>query len=172
MVKKQSLILKIFSLGMVLIHLGLGFTAWGILGSENLSRQYDISIEVGEHKEVGGLSLTGQSRDMKITEMRTEIYLFNILMQDEGGGQNKLTPDLEYYPKLQTLYARPAIDSNLAGDVQLILSEWESTIGSGAGLRVNVQPLIIWLWIGGIMISLGGTVLLFTARKAYPLLEK
>jgi len=171
-VKKKSFVLKIFSLGMVLIHLGLGLTAWGILGSENLSRQYDISIEVGEQKEVGGISLMGQSRDMEITAMRTEIYKLNILMQDEGGRQKILTPDLEYYPKLQTLYARPAIDSNLAGDVQLILSEWESTIGNGAGVRVIVQPLIIWLWIGGITMSLGGLVLLFTARKAYTLLGK
>jgi cytochrome c biogenesis factor len=70
------------------------------------------------------------------------------------------------------LYARPAIDSNLAGDVQLILSEWESMIGSGAGVRVNIQPLILWLWIGGITMSLGGTILLLTARRAYPLLGK
>ncbi|MBM3136941.1 MAG: hypothetical protein FJZ98_02010, partial [Chloroflexi bacterium] len=171
-VKKKPIFLKAFSLGMVLIHLGLGFTAFGILGSENLSRQYDISIDVGEQKEVGGLSLTGQNREMKITEMRSEIYLFNILLQDEVGGKKILTPDLEYYPKLQILYARPAIDSNLAGDVQFILSEWESSIGSGAGVRVNVQPLIIWLWIGGIMMTLGGSVLLFTGKKAYPLIEK
>jgi cytochrome c-type biogenesis protein CcmF len=166
MVKKKTLVLKVFSLGMVLVHLGLGFTAWGILGSENLSRQYDISIEVGEQKEIGGLSITGQSRGMKITEMRTEIYMFNILMQEPGRGQKVLTPDLEYYPKLNTLYARPAIDSNLVGDVQLILSEGESTIGSGAGVRVNVQPLISWLWIGGLVMGLGGLVILFTAGKS------
>jgi cytochrome c-type biogenesis protein CcmF len=172
MVKKKSLVLRIFSLGMVLIHLGLGFTAWGILGSENLSRQYDISIEVGEQKKIDGFTLAGQSREMKITEMRTEIYLFNILMQEPGRAHKVLTPDLEYYPKLNMLYARPAIDSNLAGDVQLILSEWESMIGSGAGVRVNIQPLILWLWIGGITMSLGGTILLLTARRAYPLLGK
>jgi cytochrome c-type biogenesis protein CcmF len=166
MVKKKTLVLKVFSLGMVLVHLGLGLTAWGILGSENLSRQYDISIEVGEQKEIGGFSITGQSREMKITEMRTEIYMFNILMQEPGRGQKVLTPDLEYYPKLNTLYARPAIDSNLVGDVQLILSEWESTIGSGAGVRVNVQPLISWLWIGGLVMGLGGLVILFTAGKS------
>ena len=166
MLKRKSLVLKIFSLGMVLIHLGLGFTAWGILGSENLSRQYDISIEVGEQKEIDGISITGQRRNMMITEMRTEIYMFNFLMQEPGRGQKILTPDLEYYPKLNTLYARPAIDSNLVGDVQLILSEWESTIGSGAGIRVNVQPLISWLWIGAMVMGLGGLVILFTARMA------
>lgn len=166
MVKKKSLVMKIFSLGMVLIHLGLGFTALGILGSENLSRQYDTTIEVGEQKEIGGFTLTGQSRDMKITEMRTEIYLFSILLQEHGRAQTVLTPDLEYYPKLNTLYARPAINSNLTGDVQLILSEWESTIGSGAGVRVNVQPLISWLWIGALVMGLGGLVILFTSKKA------
>lgn len=166
MVKKKSFVVKLFSLGMVLIHLGLGFMAYGILGSENLSRHYDTSIEVGEQKEIGGLIFAGQGRDLKITEMQTEIYMFNILMLEPGRGQKVLTPDLEYYPKLNTLYARPAIDSNLTGDVQLILSEWESTIGSGAGVRVNIQPLIAWLWIGALTMEIGGLVILFTSKKA------
>jgi cytochrome c-type biogenesis protein CcmF len=164
---KKPALIKSFSVGMVLIHVGLGLMAWGILGSENLSRQYDTSVDVGERVEIGGLTIEGQQRELTITQSRTEIYFFDVLVTEPDGTSELLTPDLEFFPKLNTLYARPAIDSDLSGDVQVIINEWESSLGSGVGIRVNVQPYISWLWIGGLVMGLGGALILFTGRTAY-----
>ena len=144
---------------------GLGLMAWGILGSENLSRQYDTSVDIGEEIEIGGFKIEGQQRNMSVTASRTEIYLFDVLVSEPDGSFELLTPDLEFFPKLNTLYARPAIDSDLSGDVQVIINEWESSFGQGVGIRINVQPYIAWLWIGGLVMGLGGAILLLLAES-------
>ena len=164
--------LKINSFGMVLIHLGLGCAALGILGSENLSSQHNVLIEVGEQVEVDGLTLLSGSREFQTNEMGTDIYFFNITVK--GTDRVKpiiLTPQLEYFPKIKTMYARPAIYSNFTSDVQLILNEWGSVSGS-TSIRVNIQPLMLWLWIGGLVMSLGGVIILVTGKKSHPTYTK
>ncbi len=167
LLSRQTFVLKAFSLGMVMIHLGMGFTAMGILGNETLSRQTDISIETGRKVELDGLTLIGQGRKSMISETRTEVYTMNIQVNEAGSKQSfGFSPGMEYYPKMKMVNALPAISSNLTRDIQLILSEWEGASGSGARLQVNVHPLMIWLWIGGASMFLGGIILLISGRRA------
>ncbi len=162
---KRSSFYKIFMIGMILVHIGLGLTAIGILGSENLSNQHDITINPEEATEIDGLVFQEQKRDQVITESRTEIYTLEISLVDQDSEPVILKPDLEFYPKMNLLYAKPAIDTGLIRDVQVIISEWENPQGEGAALRVNIQPLISWIWIGGAVMILGGIVLLLTGRR-------
>jgi len=162
----------VFSLGKTLVHLGLGFSALGILGSESLSRQFESSIRVGEQKDFNGITLIGQSRDREVTEAGTEIYTFNLQMIGGGSAEVKIAPHIEYYPKMNMFYARPAVDAKITGDIQIILSEWERASDGSAGIRINIYPFIMWIWIGGITMGLGGLILLTASRFIYPALKK
>ncbi len=167
LLSRQTYVLKAFSLGMVMIHLGLGFTTLGILGNESLSKQTDISIEAGGKVEVDGLALIGQGRTARISETRTEVYTLAILMNEARSEKSfSLFPGMEYYPKINSVNAIPAISSTLTRDIQLILSEWQNASGSGAILRVYIHPFMIWLWIGGAIMCLGGIILLLSGRRA------
>ena len=106
-------------------------------------------------------------RDIEITESRREIYTLKVSLTDRGSEPVILKPDLEYFPKMNLLYARPAIDASLIRDVQVIISEWERSTGEGAVLRINIQPLISWIWTGGAVMTLGGIILFFTGKKFY-----
>jgi len=162
--QKQVHCSKIFTIGSILIHLGFGLTAIGILGSENLSTEFDIQISIGEAIQTDGLSLFGQSRNEQIEGTGQTTYQMNILMSDGAGEPKLLTPDLEYYPKMDLIYARPAIYSNLAGDIQLILSGWQNPLDRRATIHVISHPLIIWIWIGGAAFILGGAIILLTFK--------
>jgi len=162
---KRSIVQKSIIIGMILVHIGVGFTAIGILGSENLFSQNEIIVNSEEQTEIDGLVFQEQKREQEISESRTEIYTLEISMVDQDSELIVLKPDLEYYPKMNLLYARPAIDTGLIRDVQVVISEWENPSGSGAVLRITEQPLISWIWIGGVVMILGGIILLFTGRK-------
>lgn len=159
----QPFFFKAVSLGMAMLHLGLGLTTLGILGNETLSRQTDISIEAGSKVEVDGLTLVGQGRTSSMSKTKTELYTLAILVKEAGRERPfSLSPVMEYYPKIEMVNAIPAISSNLSRDIQLIISEWEDASGSGARLRVNTHPLMAWLWVGGGFMVLGGVIFLFS----------
>lgn len=161
-----------FAIGMALLHVGLGLTAVGILGAENLASKFDTSISVGERVEAGGMTLLVQKSGYQITEAGSEIYTLDILVSGPRGAPKRLAPDLEYFPKLNSLYARPAIRSTLGSDVQLIISEWEDAPHGPAMVRMNIQPLVGWMWIGAGAMLLGGVMLLLTGRRAYSALAR
>lgn len=160
LVLKKSILIKFFSFGMALVHLGLGFTALGILGSETLSDQFDITLGLGEGKEVDGVSFFGQSRNLQNAGAGQSIYRFEIMVNETGKKPKALTPDMEYFSKMDLVYARPAIDSNLIKDIQLIMTDWETSSSGKAGFLVNIHPLIIWIWIGGSVMTAGGLIIL------------
>ena len=59
-----------------------------------------------------------------------------------------MKPDLEFYPKMEMLYARPAISSNLSRDVQIILKNWKDVGDGKFGIHITITPFMIWIWIG------------------------
>lgn len=51
----------------------------------------------------------------------------------------------------------------------LALTKAPDADGRSIGLRVIVQPLIVWLWVGGIVMVLGTLLALFPGRRRNPL---
>ena len=49
----------------------------------------------------------------------------------------------------------PGNYSTMEGDVYVILVDWQPVSQSGATFKVYVNPMINWLWFGGIIFILG-----------------
>ncbi len=73
----------------------------------------------------------------------------------------------------------PAIDSSFTGDVYLTLDQAGTTGASGGeavpGLRpgqvaigVVVEPLVAWIWVGGLIVGIGGVLALVPGRRRRP----
>ena len=54
-------------------------------------------------------------------------------------------------------------------DVALSVIDLEGTDSPVLTLRVTVQPLIMWLWIGGGVMALGTLLAVFPGRRRNPL---
>jgi cytochrome c-type biogenesis protein CcmF len=57
---------------------------------------------------------------------------------------------------------RVAIQSSWRQDVYLTLAGWEPS-GEVAAIQAIVNPLVSWIWIGGIVLSAGSLFALFAA---------
>jgi cytochrome c biogenesis factor len=64
-----------------------------------------------------------------------------------------------------------AIRSNLYEDLYIILEGWQSN-GATADFKVLVNPLVIWIWIGGGVFLLGGLITFWPNRKYTRILKE
>jgi cytochrome c-type biogenesis protein CcmF len=65
------------------------------------------------------------------------------------------------YPR--TRIGKVYINSSLKGDLYLILGSYDKETGM-VSVKVRYNFLVIWIWIGGIVLCLGGVIALFQGR--------
>jgi cytochrome c-type biogenesis protein CcmF len=70
-----------------------------------------------------------------------------------------LEPEKRMYYQQGTPTTLPAVSSNLREDVYVILAGLEGD--RGAALKVFINPLVNWIWIGGFVFVLGNALLLW-----------
>jgi cytochrome c-type biogenesis protein CcmF len=59
----------------------------------------------------------------------------------------------------------PAVDSGLVDDVYLTIDTLPLTVGGPVTIGVTIQPLVIWLWIGGGVIISGCALAVVPVRR-------
>jgi cytochrome c-type biogenesis protein CcmF len=152
--------------GAIIIHLGLGMVALGVIFSALFSYQsaattvapygtlsfgpYDLKFETVEREEVNNyvasyvpveVSKDGEFVTTLYPEIRS-YYMYN----DE---LRKVALD-EKRP-----FAEVAYQSMWHGDLYLILEGYD--LGRGIiNIKAIFQPLIIWIWVGSIVMCIGG----------------
>ncbi len=57
-----------------------------------------------------------------------------------------------------------AIRTTLAEDLYVILAGWEDG-GAVASFKVIINPLVVWLWIGGAVLTAGTTFALWPSAQ-------
>jgi cytochrome c-type biogenesis protein CcmF len=139
-----------------LVHLGVALVIAGVAGSGLFKSQQDVSLKTGEAVQVGGYTLTLNS----IEEVRGENYrgMQATLAAANGQGvqEDVLRPQMRIYDKYdEQRNAEIALHWGLARDLYVNFAGL-SEDGRTAGFQIMVNPLVTWIWIGGIVMALGG----------------
>ncbi len=74
-----------------------------------------------------------------------------------------LDPVREYYPSFDQVWTRVAIHSTLVNDLYVSLLGFSSD-GTTVTIQAEINPLVIWLWIGGGVLAVGGLIALWPQR--------
>ncbi|HPG19922.1 MAG TPA: cytochrome c-type biogenesis CcmF C-terminal domain-containing protein, partial [Flexilinea sp.] len=83
-------------------------------------------------------------------------------------GKNITTvyPKQKYYETSQQMTTIPGIKSDLKDDLYLILTDSETSAEKQeVAVTIFYNPLINWLWIGGILLCLGGILAYATSLR-------
>lgn len=82
-----------------------------------------------------------------------------------------LTPAKKFYPQEQTPIA--AVDYRLGfrEDLYLVLGDFARD-GSHATIKVQINRMVSWLWIGGLVLTLGTALAIAPERKRAPALPR
>ena len=140
--------------GGYIIHLAMVLMALGILGIEVFQTQTQRNMSIGEEVGLAGYTLRYDSLaqfpyDDGRTVTRTVLSVFR-----NGRYLGEIYPRDDVYPSGQPVTI-PGLHSSLAGDIYVVLVNWENISASQTPFRIYHNPLINWLWIGSFVFVLG-----------------
>jgi cytochrome c-type biogenesis protein CcmF len=150
-------------LGGRVAHFGLAVLVVGVAVSSASSITGERTLRTGDHLTVDGVSATLVSvgRERNARTMSTSAVLRLTGRGHDGG---TMTPALRFFPAQGTTVAVPAIVPGFRGDVYATLLSARQD-GTGARIRLAVNPLVDWIWAGGALMVLGSLVGLRSRRR-------
>jgi cytochrome c-type biogenesis protein CcmF len=141
--------------GGYIVHLGVVILFIGFAGSKGFATDTDIAINTGERATVAGYTLVNEgpsrSSDAHKSTVSVAIGVF------KGGDRvTTLHPGVITYRVDETRASQVAIDSRPTRDLYLFLSQLQDN--GLARISVFVNPLVLWIWVAGGIILIGGLI--------------
>jgi cytochrome c-type biogenesis protein CcmF len=155
-------------IGMCLAHFGVGVFILGATMVSAYNVETDVPARPGDRFEVGGYEIV--FRDVRTVEgpnFTADEGEFEL--RKNGGTVSVVTSQQRVYRVQQTPMTEAAIDTRFGRDVFIALGE---PLGDDAwSVRIQVKPLIRFLWLGSLLMALGGLVAITDRRYRLPVRE-
>jgi len=144
--------------GGYLIHLSVVFMAIGIIGIELFQTETQGRLAPGESVTLAGYTVTYQSlAEFDVADGRN-VARAVLSVSKNGKDLGELYPRRDFYYDSQQPMTIPGVRSTIEDDLYVILVNWEQISSQGATFKVFHNPLINWLWIGGILLVIGSLI--------------
>ncbi|HUM17686.1 MAG TPA: heme lyase CcmF/NrfE family subunit [Candidatus Nitrosotalea sp.] len=152
--------------GGFVIHLGILVLALGVAGSQAWSTQTEATLNRGESMELAGYTIRFDGLQ-GVEESNHAKVIGTFTVSDRKGPYTVLTPAKKFYPQEQTPIA--AVDYRLGflEDLYLVLGDFARD-GSHATIKVQVNRMVSWLWIGGFVLTLGAALAIVPEPRRRP----
>jgi cytochrome c-type biogenesis protein CcmF len=137
------------------VHIGIVVLFIGLAGSKGFATEVDVVVPEGGRADVAGYTLVNEGAALAEDEHKSSVSVQVGVLRD-GDRAATLTPGIDEFTVDGTRSSDVAIDSGLSRDLYIVLTEL--TPQGAARLSVFVNPLVLWLWIAGAIIALGGLV--------------
>jgi cytochrome c-type biogenesis protein CcmF len=139
--------------GGYLVHLGIVVLAVGIALSATYRRETEVTLRPGEAAVFEGYTLRLDSLYAGREPQRE--FVEAALSVERGGSRvAEMRPRMNYYPMSQTPVGTPSVRTRPHEDLYLSLSAYAQN-GANATVMVIVNPMVVWIWIGGGIAALG-----------------
>jgi len=147
--------------GMLLAHFGLAIFIVGVTMVKGYEREHDITMQNGETKVINGYDFKFEG----ILPIRGPNYIAKqgqFYVSKEGKQVALLTPEKRLYPVQGAVMTEASISINPVRDIYISLGE-ELEEG-GWSIRVYFKPFVQWIWLGCVLMGLGG-ILTMTDKR-------
>ncbi len=137
------------------IHMGVLVMAFGIIGTEFYQQQTQIRLETGQSVSLGRYTMTFNGMEQYAGAddlMNTEA---NLSLYENGRLIKTLTPRNELYTRTGQPMTIPDLRATISDDFYVLIVNWEGFSANAATFRVYLNPLINWVWAGGVIFIIG-----------------
>jgi len=144
--------------GGYVIHLSIVLMAIGIIGIEMFQTESQGKLAAGESIQLAGYTVTYKSlAEFDVADGRN-VARAVLNVSKNGKDLGELYPRRDYYYDSQQPMTIPGVRSTLEDDLYVILVNWEQISANGATFKVFHNPLVNWLWFGGLLLILGSFI--------------
>ncbi|MEM7127497.1 MAG: heme lyase CcmF/NrfE family subunit [Chloroflexota bacterium] len=142
--------------GGYIVHLGIVMIGVAVIGNEFYLTTTNVTLSEGESVVLTGYRFQYDGlenrRESNLTEVRT--YL-SISRAESGRPVGVVAPRRNIYDKTPEMpTSEVGLHMRLSEDLYVVLNGWENG-GETATFSIFVNPLTVWMWIGGVVLVLG-----------------
>jgi cytochrome c-type biogenesis protein CcmF len=152
--------------GGLIVHLGVVLVAIGVASSSVGKTEREATLNRGESLELGRYRLRYDG--LRATEQPTHVLVSADVALFEGERLvARLEPGQRLYSTSQSPFATVDIRFGPMRDLYVILGAFDRE-ARWVTLKAQIHPLIGWIWLGGLVVVLGGLVALWPSRRRGP----
>lgn len=144
--------------GGYVIHLGVVLMAIGIIGIEVFQTETQGTLAQGEQMTLGRYTIRYDSLAVFDTADGRNVARAVVSVFKDGRFLGELHPRRDYFYESQQPMTIPGVRSTWEDDFYVLLVDWQPVSTSGATFKVYHNPLVNWLWLGGLVFILGTLV--------------
>ena len=150
--------------GGMIVHLGVVLIAVAYAASNAYVRQGEFTLDTGDTAVISGHSLTYAGSEVVDYGNRVERKA-QILVDDD----KFYAPAIATYPFAGQTIGIPSVRTTWTDDIALSVLSFPEDGDDTVVLRATVQPLIVWLWAGGIVMAVGTVLAVVPGRRRDPI---
>ena len=150
--------------GGMIVHLGVVMIAVAFAASSSYVRQAEFTLTQGQSAQFAGHELVYVGQNIKQESAK---IVDQVLITIDGTGP--WAPSLNKFANGNQTIGTPSVRTTFTDEVVLSVIDIKDGENGSVTIRVTVQPLIMWLWIGGGVMALGTLLAVFPGRRRNPL---
>lgn len=154
-------------LPMTIAHAGMGLAVAGMIGTSLWVEEKSVMMKPGERITVGRYELTLDKVEAGFGPNYSTIQAsLTARMTDSNAAPFTLTPERRHYPVAATRTTEAAIRKTWRDDIYVVLGQpADDGKADSWVIRASTHPLVPVLWLGLLLVAVGGTVGAYKNRK-------
>jgi cytochrome c-type biogenesis protein CcmF len=150
--------------GGYLAHIGVLIVAIGVTASSTFRTEREATLAPGETLSVSGRTVRLKNVWGREEPQRSVIGATLEVLRKDGSVDGTVEPRMNFYRVSDQPVPTPDVRSSIKGDLYVNLMAFEPN-GANATVKVIIEPLVPWIWFGGLVIVLGSIVGMFHSGR-------
>jgi cytochrome c-type biogenesis protein CcmF len=149
--------------GMQLAHLGVAVFIIGVTVVKGYAVERDVRMDIGDTVDAGGYIF----RFDGVSSVKGPNYMAaqgHFVVTRNGSRVAELFPEKRQYNASGMPMTEAAINNGLFRDLYVSMGEPISQSGSAWAVRVYYKPFVEWIWLGCLMMAVGGVLAISDRR--------
>lgn len=145
--------------GMVIAHFGIAVSVFGMAAESGFSKETLTALAPGESAEITGWKVT--LSDVKPVVGDNWVAVEGEMVANKNGASFMMRPQSRYFFKPEMQTSEAALLTRWNGQLYAVIAQPDQEGDGRWQVRLWWKPFVTFIWFGGGLIALGGTISLF-----------